>query len=552
LVSLLRWFILPIVLAMSWFAPRIGDRWLSRLEQFAARFSRRKGRVIFTVAVVSIIARLLLLWAKPVPIPFVHDEFSYLLQADTFLHGRLTNPPHPMAVFLDTFHVLYQPTYQSMYPPAQGGVLALGRLLGHPWIGVLLSIAALCAAITWALQQWLPPNWALLGGLIVLLRIDLFNYWCDSYWGGAVAAIGGALVLGAYRRILRRQAPADAVVMGIGIALLANSRPLEGFIFCIPIAVALLWWPFSKQAPPLYVTARKVLLPLTAVLMATAVFMGYYNWRVTQNCFVFPRALYQRERLNLPVFLWQSPKPPLHYSNPQFEQFYNVIEPELYYLSWDRLSRDKIRVWWGFYFGFFLWLAFAALPKVFQDRRMRLPLLQFVGCALGLLAVRYFFPHYAAPLTVTLILLLAQAMRHLRRWELKGRPIGVFLTRAILALQLFRVALLTADAHRQPPPAWSVYRAKMVKQLEATTGKHLVIVHYAPEHFADHEWVYNGADIDGSKIVWAREIPQMDMTPLLEYFRDRKVWVVEADLVPPKLESVTESPADPSAHAIPP
>ena len=76
-----------------------------------------------------------------------------------------------------------------------------------------------------------------------------------------------------------------------------------------------------------------------------------------------------------------------------------------------------------------------------QDRRMRLPLLQFVGCALGLLAVRYFFPHYAAPLTVTLILLLIQAMRHLRRWEVKGRPIGIFLTRAILALQLLRVAL---------------------------------------------------------------------------------------------------------------
>ena len=277
---------LSILLAAAWFVPRFGDRWIKPLEQFATGFSRRKRTVILAVAIVVILGRVLLLCLKPVPVPAVHDEFSYLLQADTFLHGRLTNPPHPVSVFLDTFHVLYYPTYQSMYPPAQGGVLALGRLFGHPWIGVLLSIAAMCAAITWALQQWLPPNWALVGGLIVLLRIDLFNYWCDSYWGGAVAAIGGALVVGAYRRILRRQAPGDAVVMGIGIALLANSRPLEGFIFCIPIAVALLWWPFSKQAPRFYVIARKVLLPLTAVLIVTAVFMGYYNWRVTQNCFV--------------------------------------------------------------------------------------------------------------------------------------------------------------------------------------------------------------------------------------------------------------------------
>ena len=77
---------------------------------------------------------------------------------------------------------------------------------------------------------------------------------------------------------------------------------------------------------------------------------------------------------------------------------------------------------------------------------------------------------------------------------------------------------------------------RMVKQLEATPDKHLVIVHYAPEHFADHEWVYNDADINGSKIVWARENPQMDMTPLFNYFRDRSVWLVEADRQPQKLE----------------
>ena len=49
------------------------------------------------------------------------------------------------------------------------------------------------------------------------------------------------------------------------------------------------------------------------------------------------------------------------------------------------------------------------------------------------------------------------------------------------------------------------------------------------------EWVYNRAVIDHSKIVWAREIPGLDLEPLLKYFSDRQVWVVEPDVVPPKV-----------------
>jgi hypothetical protein len=75
-----------------------------------------------------------------------------------------------------------------------------------------------------------------------------------------------------------------------------------------------------------------------------------------------------------------------------------------------------------------------------------------------------------------------------------------------------------------------------VSQLESIPGQHLVIVRYSYDHHnVNYEWVYNTADIDHSKIVWAREIQGADISPLLNYYKDRNVWLVEADSVPVKL-----------------
>ena len=80
-------------------------------------------------------------------------------------------------------------------------------------------------------------------------------------------------------------------------------------------------------------------------------------------------------------------------------------------------------------------------------------------------------------------------------------------------------------------------RAEIAQELAKTPGQHLVIVRYSQKHHAiDMEWVYNGADIDGEKVVWARELYGTDMQPLLDYFKGRRVWVVDADSEPPRLQ----------------
>src|SRR5260370_3587801 len=116
------------------------------------------------------------------------------------------------------------------------------------------------------------------------------------------------------------------------------------------------------------------------------------------------------------------------------------------------------------------------------------------------------------------------AMRRLQAWEARGRGTGAALNRAVVVVCLLSFAIRAVAAGRgwelprSDAPAWhqlapkSFGRAALVAKLKGLPEKQLVIVRYASHHDLFDEWVYNDADIDNSKIVWAREMNPAENT----------------------------------------
>src|SRR5437667_6790992 len=277
------------------FANAAPSHWRNLWQRFVGGLStlaRRKtlSWVGLGMLVLALRAALLPVW--PIPQPTIFDEFSYLLQADTFAHGRLANPAHPLWRFFESTYILQQPTCASRFPPAQALAMALGQVLfGHPWFGVWLSAGLLAAALCWALQGWLPAGWALLGAFIGL-DLCLFSYWMNSYWGGAVTAIGGALVTGAWIRIARAKQSRYAWLFGIGVVIVVLARPFEGLLLVVPTLIAL----------SIADRTVRVWLPIVVTAVLGVSWLAYDNYRITGHPLRLPYQEYYDQYDVVPPF----------------------------------------------------------------------------------------------------------------------------------------------------------------------------------------------------------------------------------------------------------
>jgi hypothetical protein len=555
---------------MAWAFPRVGSNWFCKIEQWCSKLARRRLLAVLVVGLLALMARAAELPIQPIPEPKIYDEFSYLLAGDTFAHGRLTNPTHPMWMHFETFMILQKPTYMSKYYPAQGLVLAAGQVVaGHPFWGVWLSVGLMCAALCWMMQGWMPPRWALLGGLLAVLRLATFNFWGsaprgafsdwgNSYWGGAVAAIGGALVLGALPRLKRTLGVRYALLLGLGLTILANSRPYESLFLSAGVAIALMVRLWGKNRPPWGLLVKRVLVPLLVVLSLTGFTMGYYFWRITGSPFQIPYIVYEKTYNPISNFPWKSidATPEFHHQAMKDYCYEWWLGRYLFARKHPAKSAwEKAGVFVRFFLGplFIIpvlalllvgrWKFFNSLTKPSKARHL---LLLCASPLVGIMLPVVLFPHYAAPLTGAVYALVMLAMRQLRLWEWRSRPVGLQMVRAVpvLAVAMFGIHTSILAVQRSlSAPRENIGRTAIVARLNRYPGGQLVVVQYGPNHDPFREWVYNDADIDGAKVIWARDMGGVANEELIRYFKDRRIWQLKADESPPKLFSYTSAEA---------
>jgi len=394
------------------------------------------------------------------------------------------------------------------------------KVFGHPWYGVWLSCGLLAGALCWALQGWLPPVWALAGSLLSL-QLCFFSYWMNSYWGGAMPAIGGALVIGAWPRIARCPASAGWA-LGAGAIVLELSRPYEGLLLLLPVLIAL---AFRNRD-------LRVWVPIAVCGSLGAAWLAYYDYRVTGNALRLPYHAYFLQYETVPQFnilpLATADRILRHadfewidkgwlltqYRNARSIRF-PLERLHDWYITLKTILGGTLPV---------MLLLFSALRLFRSPRRMRFLLFLTAVIMAGTLIEVGQYPHYAAPFAAVLLILTAEALRR------TGALAPLFCSAMLLytgvtdGREIFR--RITPDRFGSANRTKGEIEARLVR---SSPGRHVIFVRYTAVKIPHEEWIYNAADIDGAPVVWAQDMGDAENRRLMSYFRSRAFWRFQPD-----------------------
>lgn len=494
-----------------------------------------------------------------IPIPKIHDEYSYLLAADTFASGRLTNPTPDCPEFFEAQHILVAPTYMSKYPPGQGLVLAAGQAFcGHPVWGVWLSCGLFAGSLCWMLQAWTSPKWANVATMFAVVGFGISSYWAQSYWGGMLPACGGALLYGGLRRTLRRPRVSSSVLMALGVVVLADTRPFEGLLACIPAGVLLCRWLIADTATSLSQRLVRWLFPFATILLAGFWANAIYNQAITGDPWCLPYSVHHRQYFHQGPFVCSGLYSPEREPHPWLARFYSdlrfdpvrgvgLLAFKLIQNGTERFQGTLASTLAEMTFngehgrGSLIWIGILLVVGL-RSRWGFFCVASVLFVVFGQSFVEYWFAHYAAPIVPLILTVLAEAVRRvsLSRPKICQTALATPGALAILTfcfamanfggvavVGLFRLGQnknsTTVSAKAETKRIAS--RQDLVTRLSERGGGHLVFVRYDKTYTLHGNWVYNSADLNTARVIFAHDFDDAKNRELIARHSSRSIWL---------------------------
>lgn len=572
--------------------PKPGRQILVALHRVLRPLERRPKLAILLAGILPVVLRLVLLIWHPEPHARTMEEHNNLLQADTYAHWRLANPMHPLAVVLQSYQVIQWPHYMSSRPPLSSLFLFVGQVLfDSPFLGNLLGVGLVSACLCWMLLGWVPRRWAVLGSVVAICQFTIFGYWTNSYWAPTVPVLGGGLLLGLVPRIENNSTAIHALLLAVGTALLAGTRPFEGFICFVIVGLWLLIrFVRREQRSQLFPRLRTFVVPAMAGGILIVLGQLGYNQATTGKATLMPYQIWRASQTSVPPFLWQpiSREPltfyyegarlfakweigrvaPLHEGTMESYArllgrhastlrevvgFLLIIPLLCWSSTWfsrEPRRRDVLLLGlgsWaviyalynanGLYRGIALLIVMAVSLR-WRDGKYRLPLLLVLGGGVATNLSSFYMENYFLPFVPALLVLIVTGLRNLHAWDRvrgTGSSLGGFLVLGCGAMLLIQIG---ASALGRPLYGRSdlgrfdfkLFKepAEIANKLERVPGKHLILARHEDEGNSTRELVWNLADIDSQKIVWARDLKAEWSAAAANYYADRKVWLLQS------------------------
>jgi hypothetical protein len=448
-------------------------------------------------------------WGSLRAVAPIHDERSYLLQAEIFASGRWTAPARPLAEFWEQYHVFVTPAFASKYPPGHALLLTPGIWFDVPGL-MPVVLSATSAALVFLLARRVANPWIALFTWLLWLSVPTVQRFLASYMSQSTSIFLVLLSWWALLEWREKGRQGWLIVVAICVGWGAITRPLTMLIIAIPIAALVLTHVVRAHL-------WRSLGAATVVGFAILLIIPLWSDQTLGDWKSTPYAEYSRVYFpyDAPGFGPDSTSPlrqrphdmEVHAATMSTLRDAHLVDRLPSILAERAVSVGR-EAWSGWRL---VLLPFALLGLVFFDRRAWFALGSTGTLLLGYLVfahgsgwIVYYFEIFPL-LAFASALGLANAKRilHARftRTEHDSTYNPSFAASWTIALLCVAPGVLTSIADTRVEQAnWQAYHSAFERLLASIpTERNIVFVRYAPWHNTHMSLVYNGSDLSSAR-----------------------------------------------------